>query len=56
MGEGSTKLLEVQVVVENTFCIVKVFKILGGAFCHSQNRKGQIDENHILTICTPLIC
>jgi hypothetical protein len=30
----NTKLSEVQVVVENAFCVVKVFKILGGVFHH----------------------
>jgi hypothetical protein len=33
---------------------VKAFKILGGVSCHFQNRKGKIDENHILAICMGL--
>ena len=48
------KLSEVRVVVENSFRVVKVFKILGRIFCHFQNGKGQIQENDILTICMSL--
>ena len=48
------KLSEVRVVVENSFRVVKVFKILGGIFRHFRNGKGQIQENDILTICMSL--
>jgi hypothetical protein len=44
------KLSEVHVVVEITFHVVRVFKILGGIFHHFQNGKGQIQENNLLTI------
>jgi hypothetical protein len=40
--------------VKFTHCVVKVFKILGSVFRHFQNRKGQIQENDILTICAGL--
>jgi hypothetical protein len=52
--EWSTKLLEVQVVVKNSIHVIKTHKILSGVFHHWRNGKGQIDGNHVLTICVAL--
>ena len=50
----NTKLSEVRVVVENSICVIKTFKILSGVFRHWRNGRGQINGNHILTICVAL--
>ena len=50
----NTKLSEVRVVVENSIRVIKTYKILSGVFRHWRNGKGQINGNHILTICVAL--
>ena len=50
----NTKLSEVRVVVENSIRVIKTYKILGGVFRHWRNGKGQINGNHVLTICVAL--
>ena len=50
----NTKLSEVQVVFENSIHVIKTYKILSGVFWHWWNGKGQINGNHILTICITL--
>ena len=50
----NTKLSEVRVVVENSICVIKTYKVLGGVFRHWRNGHGQINGNHVLTICIAL--
>lgn len=52
--EWNRKLSEVRVVVENSIRVIKTYKILSGVFRHWRNGKGQIDGNHVLTICIAL--
>ena len=52
--EWNSKLSEVRVVVENSIRVIKTFKILGGIFRHWRNGQGQINGNHVLTICVTL--
>ena len=41
-------------MVENSIRVIKTYKILGGVFRHWRNGKGQINGNHVLTICVAL--
>ena len=50
----NTKLSEVRVVVENSIRVVKTYKVLGGVFRHWRNGHGQINGNHVLSICVAL--
>ena len=51
----NTKLSEVRVVVENSIHVIKTFKILSSVFRHWRNGRGQINGNHVLTICVSLV-
>ena len=50
----NTKLSEVRVVVENSIRVIKTYKVLAGVFRHWRNGHGQINGNHVLTICIAL--
>ena len=50
----NTKLSEVRVVVENSIHVIKTYKVLSGVFHHWRNGHGQINGNHVLTICIAL--
>ena len=41
-------------VVENSIHVIKTYKVLGGVFRHWRNGHGQINGNHVLTICIAL--
>ena len=41
-------------VVENSIHVIKTYKVLSGVFHHWRNGHGQINGNHVLTICIAL--
>src|SRR6185312_7625461 len=47
-------LSETCIMVENSICQPKVWKILKEKYHHWRNGEGQIDGNNILTICATL--
>ena len=50
----NTKLYQMQVVIENSICVIKTYRVLGGVYCHWRNGHGQINPNHVVTICVNL--